>query len=333
MLTSNVGKAIGLALGFGLLLLMFALSVRVGPIPLSFHDLYEAYIQYDDTVSEHVVVYNRLSRAVTAAVIGSALAVAGCLLQALTQNPLASPSLLGLNAGALFFVVVAISFLAISSLPVLMVFAFIGAGVAAACVLLLSSLGKHSLSPLRIVLAGTAMTALFSSFAQGVLVLNEANLDQMLRWMAGTVSGRSLEVLFPILPFFAIGFVVALFLAHSINLLVLGKDVTRGLGQNITLVRIVIVLVAILLAGGAVAIGGMIGFIGLIVPHMARALVGNDHRWLLPNSMWMGASLLIGADLLARFVIRPEELPIGIITAFLGAPFFFYLARKGMKGR
>ncbi|AXF57109.1 FecCD family ABC transporter permease [Salicibibacter kimchii] len=328
---STKGKTLGLLLSICLLLTSFFLSVRLGQMSVEGAMIIDTLFRFDENVAEHVIIYERFSRAVTAALIGSSLAVSGGLLQALTRNPLASPGIFGINAGALFFVVFAVAFLSVSSLSALIWIAFAGAGIAAVIVLLLGLMGTDGLSPIRIVLAGTAVTALFTSFTQGMLVVNEANLDQMLLWMAGTVSGRTVDVLLPVLPLMIGALFCSFLLAKPVNILTSGDDIAKGLGQKTMAVKLALVLIAVLLAGGSVAIGGMIGFIGLIVPHIVRALVGNDHFWLLPYCVSLGASLLIFADLIARFIIMPQEMPIGIMTALIGAPFFIYIARKGFR--
>lgn len=292
----------------------------------------EAFVHYDASSTEHIIITTtRLSRAVIACVIGAGLAIAGALMQALTRNPLASPDIFGINAGALFFVVFGSVFFSFNSLTQLMWFAFLGAAIAAVLVFVLGSIGMDGLSPVKIVLAGAALTALFGSFTQGLLVINEQNLEGVLFWIGGSVSGRTLDVLIPILPYMAGAGLLALFLGRSINVLTSGEDIAKGLGQNVILVKLLMGIAIVFLAGGSVAVGGMIGFIGLIVPHMVRSLVGIDYRWVIPYCGIFGASLLLLADVAARFVIMPEEMPIGVMTAMIGAPFFIYVARKGFS--
>ncbi len=331
MFSTTQGKLLGISVGCLLFLGSFLASVRLGQIPISHSVLIEVLLDYDEDLAEHVIVYTRVSRAVTASLIGSSLAIAGALLQALTRNPLASPGILGINAGALFFVVFSVAVLSVNSLVNQVWIAFLGAGLSALMVYVLGVIGKDGLSPIRIVLAGTAITALFVSFTQGLLVVNESNLDAVLSWMAGTVSGRSIDQLAPIMLIMIAATMVAFFLARPINILMSGEDIAKGLGQRTPLVKIMVILIAVFLAGGSVAVGGMIGFIGLVVPHIARGLVGRDHYWIIPYCVLLGASLLLLADVAARFVVRPEEMPIGIMTALLGAPFFIYIARRGVR--
>lgn len=331
LLTGTSLKIVGLTGAGGLFIFSFILSVVLGQTPIPLGTTLEAFLDYDASSTEHLIITTtRISRALVATVIGAGLALAGALMQALTRNPLASPTIFGINAGALFFVVFAASFLSMDSIVHLMWFAFLGAGVAAFMVYFLGSLGQGGLSPVRIVLAGAAITALFVSFTQGILVLNEQNLEGVLFWLAGSVAGRTLDMVKPMLPFMTAAAALALLLAPSVNILTSGEDVAKSLGQRIVLVKTLMAVVVAFLAGGSVAIGGSIGFIGLIIPHIARSLVGQDYRWILPYAALLGASLLLLADVAARFVIMPEEMPIGVMTALIGTPFFIYIARRGV---
>ncbi len=325
-------KLIGLLLGLVILLLSFAASIVLGQTPTPLAAAIEAFTQFDETSTEHIIIRTtRLSRAVIAAVIGASLAIAGALMQALTRNPMASPDIFGVNAGALFFVVAATVFFSVNGLLQMMWIAFIGAGLAILLVFFLGSMGRDGLSPIKIIIAGAALTALFVSFTQGLLVMNEQSLEGVLFWIGGSVSGRTMEMLMPVLPFMLGAGVVAIALGGAINVLMSGEDVARSLGQRVLLVKIIMGLLIVCLAGGSVAVGGAIGFVGLIVPHMVRPLVGPDYRWIVPYCALLGASLLLLADVGARFVIRPEEMPIGVMTAMIGAPFFIYIARRGFS--
>ncbi|WZL71975.1 iron ABC transporter permease [Clostridiaceae bacterium 35-E11] len=323
-------KIAGILIGLCVLGLTFVLSMALGQVRTPIKTLVEAFTNYDPYSTEHIIITTtRIARSSIATLIGASLAVAGALMQALTRNPLASPSIFGINSGALFFVVFATVFLAINSLVQLMWIAFLGGAIAAVMVFFLGSLGRDSLSPIKIVLAGAAITAFFSSFTQGLLVLDEQSLEGVLFWLGGSVSGRSLDMLLPILPFMVGAGIIALFLGNSINILNSGEDIAKGLGQRVLLLKILIGMVIILLAGGSVAVGGSIGFIGLIVPHLVRSLVGIDYRWIIPYCAVYGGILLLLADVVARLVIMPEEMPIGVMTAFIGVPFFIYIARRG----
>ncbi|CAI6085227.1 putative siderophore transport system permease protein YfiZ [Paenibacillus sp. JJ-100] len=316
-----------------LFLMLFAAtaSMILGRTPITFHMLWDAYQSYDGTSVEHVVLLTeRLPRTIIAAVVGASLAAAGGLMQALTRNPLASPSVFGINSGAIFCIVIAVVVLSVSSLTTMMWFGFAGAAISAAIVYMLGSLGRDGLTPIKIVLAGTAISALFASFTQAILVLDGTGLQDVLFWLAGSVSGRTLEMLYPVLPYMAVAALISLFMGRAINLLLTGDDIAKGMGQNVLLVKVLMGVVTVLLAGGSVAVAGSIGLVGLVVPHIMRTLVGNDYRWLIPYCFLGGAILLMSADVVARLVIIPQEVPLGVMTALIGGPFFVYIARKGV---
>lgn len=271
----------------------------------------------------------RLPRALIAATVGASLAISGVLMQTLTKNPLASPGIFGINAGGAFMVVVAVTLFGVTNLQSFTWLAFLGAGLAAVGVYVISSVGNNGLTPMKLTLAGAAITAMFSSFTQGLLVLNEAALEQVLFWLAGSVQGRSLDILSGVFPYIVAGWILALMLAGKMNILAMGEDVAKGLGLKTALIKFIALLVVVLLAGGSVAIAGPIGFIGIVIPHLARKIIGVDHRWLIPYSGLLGAILLLAADIGARYIIMPQEVPVGVMTAIIGAPFFVYVARKG----
>ncbi len=250
-------------------------------------------------------------------------------MQTLTKNPLASPGIFGINAGGAFMVVVAVTLFGVTNLQSFTWLAFLGAGLAAVGVYVISSVGNNGLTPMKLTLAGAAITAMFSSFTQGLLVLNEAALEQVLFWLAGSVQGRSLDILSGVFPYVVAGWILALMLAGKMNILAMGEDVAKGLGLKTALIKFIALLVVVLLAGGSVAIAGPIGFIGIVIPHLARKIIGVDHRWLIPYSGLLGAILLLAADIGARYIIMPQEVPVGVMTAIIGAPFFVYVARKG----
>ncbi|MCG8501694.1 MAG: iron ABC transporter permease [Firmicutes bacterium] len=332
LLSQKSRKIMGLLTALCILGLAFGLSMALGQVRTPMKTLIEAFTDYDPSSTEHIIIMTtRISRSSIAMLIGASLAVAGALMQALTRNPLASPSIFGINAGALFFVVFAAVLLSINTLAHLVWIAFLGGTVAAIMVFFLGSLGKDSLSPIKIVLAGAAITAFFSSLTQGMLVIDEQGLAEVLFWLGGSVAGRELDMMLPVLPFMAGAGIVALFLGNAVNILTSGEDIAKGLGQRVLLVKILMGAVIILLAGSSVAIGGSIGFIGLVVPHVVRLFVGIDYRWIIPYCAVFGGSLLLLADVAARLVIIPEEMPIGVMTALIGVPFFIYIARKGHR--
>lgn len=332
MLNNRLLKTFGLVLGALLTLGALIASIAMGNTPISAAALTDAFLNPDPGAIDQIIIRTeRLSRAVIAAVVGASLAVAGALMQTLTRNPLASPGILGINAGAMFFVVSAASLFTLQSPIELVWAAFLGAAIAGTLVYMVGIRGRGGLSPLRVVLAGVAISALFISFSQGLLIINQERFESILFWLAGSVSGRRLESVLPLLPLFLGAALLSLCLVKSLNAMALDDEVAKGLGQRTVLVKFLVGLVVIILAGGSVAVAGMVGFVGLIVPHMARGLFGMDHRWVLPCCALLGASLLLMADTVSRFLIPPQEVPVGVTTALLGTPFFIYLARKRRK--
>lgn len=329
MLTSSFTKTLGLLACLMLTLVTACASIALGQTAMSLDTVVHALFAYDDTVVNHIIVRaNRLNRAVLAILVGSSLALSGTLMQAMTRNALASPSLFGINAGALFFVALAFTFLSLTSISHFIWFAFLGAAIAGALVYLLGMSGPAGLSPVRSVLAGAAISALFVAFTQGLLILNQESLEGILYWLGGSVAGTSLATLKPFVPLFGLAVIATALMVRQINLLMLDDAVARGLGQRVLLTRLALGVIVVVLAGGSVALAGLIGFIGLIVPHLARGLFGRDHRWVLPAAALLGASLLLGADTLSRFIVPPQEIPVGALTALIGTPVFIAVARK-----
>ncbi|AGT31779.1 siderophore ABC transporter permease [Geobacillus genomosp. 3] len=333
MFATNRQKTFGLIGLFILLLAAMWMSIVYGYTDTNWRQAVAALIDNNGSNTHLVVATVRLPRALIAAAVGASLAMAGALMQALTRNPLASPGIFGINAGAGFFIVIVVTFFSVSSLQMLSWVAFIGAAVAAAIVFVISAAGQDGLTPLKMTLAGTAVAALFASLTQGMLAINEKALEEVLFWLAGSVAGRNLELLAVVFPYLAAAWLGALLLARHVNILMMGDDVAKGLGQRTNLIKAAAALLVVLLAGGSVAVAGPIGFIGMMVPHVARALAGIDHRWLLPYCALLGGILLLAADIGARYILMPREVPVGIVTALIGVPFFIYIARRGMAAK
>lgn len=326
---SNYLKVAGLLVGVALLLVLMCAGLIFGYASTSWKVAYDAFTSFDGS-NEHLIVFNvRLPRSLIGAVVGASLAIAGAIMQALTKNPLASPSVFGINAGAGFFLVIAVSIFYVDSMQAYTWIAFTGAAVAAFAVYFIGSFGREGLTPMKLTLAGAAMAALFSSLTQGLLVVNESALDQVLFWLAGSVQGRKMESLLTVLPYVGTAIVLSMLLSQKINVLTMGEDVARGLGQRTGLVKLIAALIVIVLGGSSVAVAGPIAFIGIVIPHFVRFLVGNDYRWIIPYCAILGGAFLVFADILARFIIMPEEVPVGVMTAFIGTPFFVYIARRG----
>ncbi|TDL87434.1 iron ABC transporter permease [Vibrio vulnificus] len=326
-------KWMGLFITILLLLFLLCSSIVYGYTDTTWKMAIDAFTDFNGT-NEHIVIQSvRLPRALIASAIGASLAISGVLMQTLTKNPLASPDIFGVNAGAGLAVVTGVTVFGISNLQVFTWLSFIGAAIAAISIYMIGSMGRGGLTPMKLTLAGAAMTAMVASLTQGLLVSNEALLDQVLFWLAGSVSGRSLDNLIAVLPYLVVGWGLALIMSGKMNVLSMGEDVAKGLGLNIVFLKMVLGLAIILLAGGSVAVAGPIGFIGIVVPHLTRSIVGIDHRWLIPFSGLFGAVLLIAADVISRYILMPREVPVGVMTAIIGTPFFIYIARKGFSGR
>jgi len=321
----------GLLLSLFVLLLCLVASMTSGAAEISLDKIVAALIAFNGSTDHLIIRTMRLPRSLIAMLVGAAIAVAGALMQGLTRNPLADPGILGINAGAAMAVVITVFLCGTSSLSLYAWCAFLGAGVTAVLVYWLGSLGRGGLTPLNLTIAGAAITALLSSLTTGILILSQQTLDEIRFWLAGSVAGRDFTLFLQVLPYIAVGLVVAFALGRQITTLSLGEDVAQGLGQRTAWVKVIAALSVVLLAGSSVAAAGPIGFIGLVIPHTVRFLVGVDYRWILPYSAVFGAILLLLADISARLLIAPQELPVGVMTAILGAPFFIYLARSKVK--
>ncbi|BAE75744.1 putative siderophore transport system permease protein YfiZ precursor (plasmid) [Sodalis glossinidius str. 'morsitans'] len=318
-----------LLLATGGVSLLMLLSLMVGARWILPSQVMAALLSPDALNVNHILVTTRLSRTLMAVTVGASLAVAGVLMQALTRNPLASPGLFGVNAGATFFVILFSSLFSLHAPGGWLWSAFAGAAIAGALVWLIGNMGQGSLSPLRIVLAGAAITALFSALSQALLVVDQEGLDTVLFYLAGSLSERSLPLVLPLVGGCLAALLAAFTMAGQVNVLNAGDEIATGLGQRTGMIRALMSFIIIILVSSAVALAGSIGFIGLVVPHMVRKGLAIDHRWLLPGSALLGAGLLLLADMLARVVILPQEVPVGVMTALFGAPFFIMLARRG----
>lgn len=308
------------------LAVLASLAVGAKPIPLGV--VWDAIWSPTGTEDDIVVRSLRAPRTVLGVGVGVALGVAGALMQGHTRNPLADPGLLGVSAGAAFFVVVGIYALGVTSLYGYVWFAFAGAFVASVLVFTLGSLGRGGPTPVTLALAGVAVSALLGALTSALVLADQQTLDAFRFWAVGSLAGRDAGIAAQVAPFLLIGLLLAAANAPALNLLGLGEDVARGLGQNVSVARWTGLIAITLLTGAAVAACGPIGFVGLVVPHLARFFTGPDHRWLLPASGLAGAVLLLAADVVGRAVVRPGELQVGIVLAFVGAPFFVALVRR-----
>ncbi len=311
-----------------LLVVCLLWSITLGAAEIDSAVVFDALLNFDDTQFNHLIIQTvRLPRVLAGALVGASLAVAGAIMQGLTRNPLADSGILGINSGAAFAVVLAVYLVGNPPLSVYAIAALIGAGVAAVLVYGLGSVGRGGATPLRLTLAGVILTAFISALTTTILLQDQETLDQIRFWTAGSLAGREMPLLVQTAPIMLAGMVGGLLISRQITTISLGEDVAKGLGQNTLMVKAIAAVLVVLLAGGAVALAGPIGFAGLIIPHIARFLVGVDYRWIIPYSAVLGAILVTVADVAARIVLRPQELPVGIMLAVVGAPFFIYLAR------
>ncbi|MEA4945179.1 MAG: iron ABC transporter permease [Propionicimonas sp.] len=314
----------------GLLLVLAAVmaaSVALGSREVGWQDIMAAFGGAADTF-EQAAVAKRIPRTLLAALVGAALGLAGAVMQGVTRNPLADPGILGVNTGAALAVAIAVAGFGLVTYTGYIWTAIAGAAAAAVFVYAIGSLGRGGATPLKLALAGAATSAALSSFITAV-VLGRNDIASTLRsWQIGGVGGGSFEAIGQVLPFLAVGMLISLASARSLNSLALGDELAAGLGERVALARAVAALGAVVLCGAATAVCGPIGFVGLVVPHLCRLLIGPDHRWLLPFSAVGGAILLTGSDVVGRLVARPSEVDVGIITALIGAPFFISIVRR-----
>ncbi len=271
---------------------------------------------------QNIILTIRIPRLYVALIAGGALAIAGVLIQAISHNPLADPGILGINSGAAFFVVIGSVFFSTNSSIYLALSAFLGALFAAGLVFLLS--GKNRGAE-RLILSGVAITALFSAMTAIVLLVDQQGLEKLRHWLTGSIGASDAKKILWVWPYLLVGGIGAIVLTRSLNAYHLGEKVANSLGVNIKRLKIITILSIVLLSGSVVALAGPIGFVGLVVPHMARLFVKNNYLWLLPFALVCGALLLVSADLVARIIIDPYEINTGIVTALIGAPVFIAL--------
>jgi len=322
-------RALGLGVALAALAAVLLASVAVGAKGIAPAVVLDALLAPDPALEDHIIVQDlRLPRTVLGLLVGVALGLAGAVMQGLTRNPLADPGLLGVNAGAALAVVLAIHLLGIASPLGYVWFAFAGAAAAAVLVYALSATGREGATPVKLALAGAAVSALLASITTAVLLLDVRTLDQFRFWAVGSLAGREGDVALQLAPFAVAGAVVGLACARVLNALALGEDVARSLGQRVGRARAACALAVVLLVGAGTAAAGPIAFVGLTVPHVARAICGPDHRWVLPYSAVLAPVLLLGSDVLGRVVVAPGELQVGIVTALVGGPVFVALVRR-----
>lgn len=326
------GRLFICAVLLSLLALAAMSAIALGTVVMSPSAIMSAIFAFDGSRDHLLVTTIRLPRVIAALLAGSALSVSGAIMQAVTNNPLASPGLLGINAGAAFAVVFVITLFGAGIGDIYVWFAFLGAAIAATVVYGLGSCGAVGRSPLGLVLAGAIVTTFLTSLTTAVLIFDQGTLDAVRLWTAGSVTGRTMQQARTVAPYILTGLVAAFLLGRHLTTLALGPDASRSLGQNPLVWRGASVAIVILLAGGAVALAGPIGFVGLVVPHIVRMCVGVDYQWVVPFSALGGALLVVIADTAGRLVFGSQSFPVGVTIALVGAPFFLYLVRTRLRG-
>ncbi|HFU7055698.1 TPA: FecCD family ABC transporter permease [Bacillus cereus] len=304
------------------------LAVAFGAKDIHLQTVWAAVFDYNPKLTQHQIIYElRLPRVIGAAVVGAAFAVAGAVMQGVTRNPLADAGVLGINAGAMFVVALSFAFFPHMPYSYLMIVSFIGAVLSTVLIFIIGSATSGGLTPMRLTIAGAVMAALLHSLSSGVAIYYDLSQD-LAFWYAGGVAGVKWEHLKFLVPIILIMIVFATVLGRSISLISMGDDVATNLGVKTNQTRILGMIIVVTLAGVSVSAVGSIGFVGLVIPHIARKLVGVNYRLIIPMSAFLGAMLLVLADLGARTVNPPKELAIGIMVALVGVPFFLYIARK-----
>ena len=320
---------IGLAVAGALLLVVVTLSLSLGTRATSLDSVIGALLDPLPGNNDHLVIRElRVPRTIIGLVVGAALAIAGTLMQGITRNPLADPGLLGVNAGASLFVVLAISVLGITSPSGYIWFAFAGAAIATAVVYGVGTLGREGATPVKLALAGTALTAGLTSIITLLLITDIDTLSSYRFWSVGSLVNRDLDTVAVLLPFILLGAVLAFGIGSTLNVLSLGDDLARGLGQRVGFSRAIAAVSIVLLCGAATALAGPIVFVGLVIPHLVRPLTGPDYRWILAYSAVLGPVLLLVADVVGRLLSYPGEIEAGLVVALIGAPVLIVIVRR-----
>lgn len=322
-----------MAVTFLVLLFLSVFSIRLGAREISVKTILEAFTKYDSHNDMHVIIMSlRFPRIVTGILVGAAFSVSGAIMQGMTRNPMASPSILGINAGAAFGLAVTMVLMPSASYNTIIIFSFFGAAAAAFIIYGISNVQKGGSATVRLALAGSAVAALFSAFSQGLAVAFHIS-QELTFWNAGGVAGARWEQVKLVFPWITAGLILSLTIAKSVTIMSLGEDVAINLGEKTKSTKKWGMFIVLILTGASVSVVGPVSFVGLMIPHIARSFMGTDYKWVIPYSMLLGSILIILADILARMVNPPFETPLGAITSILGVPFFLYLAtrKKGEK--
>lgn len=323
----------GLLASLVLLFVAVSLSLSLGTRAIAVTDVLAALVAPTENDAAQMIVRDlRVPRTLIGIAVGLALALAGTLMQGVTRNPLADPGILGVNAGASLLVVLAIAVFGITSPLGFVWFAFAGAAGAALLVYGVGSLGGGGATPLKLALAGTAITAAATSVVTLLLITDVETLNAYRFWQVGSIAGRGVEILSTLWPFIAVGALLALSTGRTLNLLAFGDDVARGLGHSAAVTRATSAVAVVLLCGTATALAGPLVFVGLVIPHIARAITGPDYRWILAYSALLGPVLVLVADVMGRLLVSPGEIEVGLVVAAVGAPVLIALVRRRRLG-
>lgn len=322
-------KTVGIYLGSIFLLgICVIISLAFGSKNIGISQAINALLNSDDTSFAALVVRERVPRTIFSIMAGASLGISGALMQSITRNPIADPSILGVNTGASLFVVIGIAFFNINSANEYIWIALVGAGITSIFVYTIASIGRGGMTPIKLALAGSATSAVLTSLVSVIILPRSEVIDAYRFWQVGSVSGATWESIDLMLPFLIIGLIISIISAPALDILALGDEVATGLGVNIGIIRIICAIAGVILCGATTAIAGPIGFVGLMIPHSIRLIFGSNLRGLVPMSAIGGAVLLTISDVLGRVIGSPGELQVGIITAFLGAPILIIIARK-----
>lgn len=314
------------------LLLCVLISLSFGARFVSFHEVWDTLIHSRMTSINEIVVHERIPRTVLGLIAGGSLGISGALMQAITRNPIADPSILGVNTGASLFVVGGIAFLGISSPEEYILLALLGAVITAIFVYGIGSMGPGGATPIKLALAGAATSAALSSLVNAIIMPREQVMNAVRFWQIGSISGATWEGIISVLPILLIGLFLGLISTPALDVLAMGDEMATGLGVRVGIVRLTGALSGVLLCGAITALAGPIGFVGLMVPHTMRLICGPSLRWIVPMSALGGAVLLTLSDVFGRLIGSPGELEAGIVTAFIGAPILIIIAMRA-KGR
>ena len=321
-------RAAAILVALVILAVCIVLSLSLGSKDIPIGRTWALLLSPDDSSASTVLHSLRIPRTILGVVVGAALGVAGSLMQSLTRNPLADPGVLGINAGASVAVVLVVALTGVSGIGFYMWFAFAGAALASAAVYALGTSRQQAATPVRLALAGVAISAALQSFTTTIILADQTAYNEFRFWVAGSLEGRLYPILWAVLPFIVAGLAIAILLAPALNVLALGAETGRALGVRVRRTRTLTMLAITLLCGAATAAVGPISFVGLAVPFAARLIVGSDQRWVTAFSAILGSAWLLAADVIARIVVRPDEVQVGIIAALVGAPVFVAIVRR-----